>query len=94
MEFDKVKTMELMTSDIIEKFIDFSDKALSKKGLQMKCEGNEIFFQIISSNNFEAPKIKKVMQLDKLYKYYNMIDYPIQIASEFVKRIKELNINN
>lgn len=93
MELDKVKTMELLTSDIIEKFIDFSDKALEKKGLQFKCEGNRIYFAIINSNTFEAPKIRRVMQFDELYKYYNMIDYPIQIASEFVKRMNELNIN-
>ena len=77
----------------ISKFIDFSDKALEKKGLQFKCEGNRIYFAIINSNTFEAPKIRRVMQFDELYKYYNMIDYPIQIASEFVKRMNELNIN-
>lgn len=93
MELDKIKTMELLTSDIIEKFIDFSDKALDKKGLQFKCEGNKIYFSIINTDTFEAPKIRKVMQFDELYKYYNMIDYPIQIASEFVKRMNELNMN-
>jgi hypothetical protein len=87
---EKIRTMQLLTSDIIEKFVEFSDKVLNKRGFEIHCVGKEIFFYISNGDIFETSTFKKALNFDELYKYYNMIDFPITIAEEFSKRAKEI----
>jgi hypothetical protein len=87
---DKIRTMQLLTSDIIEQFVEFSDKVLNKRGFIMHCAGNELFFSINNGDIFETATFKKAINFDELYKYYNMIDFPIKIAEELSNRAKEI----
>ncbi len=90
-EGDEIKVMELLTSDIIEKILEFAKNTSLENKLTIKFKNNELFFAIDGDNQFEIPKIKSFVDKETLKKYYNIVDYSIQLANLFVDRIKELN---
>lgn len=88
---DKIRTMEILSSDIIEKFVELQQKAIKSGVLEMKCTSNIIFFRISNGDVFEAHVFRKAIQFDELHKYYNLVEYPIEIAEMFNNRLIELN---
>lgn len=83
--------LPVQLSDIIEKILEFAKNTSLENKLTIKFKNNELFFAIDGDNQFEIPKIKSFVDKETLKKYYNIVDYSIQLANLFVDRIKELN---
>ncbi len=88
---DKVRTMEILSSDIIEKFVELQQNAIKSGVLEMKCTSNMIFFRISNGDVFETHVFRKAIQFDELHKYYKLVEFPIEIAEMFNNRLIELN---
>lgn len=80
---DKVRTMEIFTSDIIEKFNKFEEE--TGYVMQIKVVPNKLYFRIACGEAFEAPVLKHALSYDYLYKNFNMIDFPISIITQMIE---------
>jgi hypothetical protein len=84
---DKVRTMEVFTSEVIEKFNKFHED--TKYAMQMKVEFNKIYFRIPCGDAFEAPAFKQALSFDYVYKNYQMIEFPIELISKIIENALE-----
>lgn len=80
---DKVRSMEIFTSDIIEEFNKFEED--TGYVMQIKVVPNRLYFRIACGDAFEAPALKGALSYDYLYKNFRMIDFPIHIISRIVE---------
>lgn len=90
-EDNKIKIMELLTSDIIEKILEFAKNNSIENRLTIKFIKDELFITIDGYNQFEIPKFKSFIDKETLKGYYDMIDYSIRLANLFTDKITELN---
>lgn len=84
---DKVRTMEIFTSDIIEEFNKFEDE--TDYVMQIKVVPNRLYFRISCGEAFEAPVVKGALSYDYLYRNFKMIDFPINIISRMIENALE-----
>lgn len=84
---DKVRTMEIFTSDIIEEFNKFEEE--TGYVMQIKVVPNKLYFRISCGESFEAPLVKDALSYDYLYKNFRMIDFPIDIISKMIENALE-----
>lgn len=84
---DKVRTMEIFTSDIIEEFNKFEEE--TGYVMQIKVVPNRLYFRISCGESFEAPMIKDALSYDYLYKNFRMIDFPIDIITKMINNALE-----
>lgn len=84
---DKVRTMEIFTSDIIEEFNKFEDE--THYVMQVKVVPNRLYFRISCGEAFEAPVVKGALSYDYLYHNFKMIDFPINIISRMIENALE-----
>lgn len=87
---DKVRIMEIFTSDLIEQFNKFTNN--SKDAIQIKTTPRTLFFRIHCGEAFEAPKMKSAIDFDTLYKYFYMIDGPIGITLKLIENSKSTDL--
>lgn len=83
LSIDKVRTMEIFTSDIIEKFNKFYDD--TGYVMQIRIVPNRIFFRISCGDAFEAPTFKNALSYDYLYKNFRMIEFPVSIIAKIIE---------
>ena len=76
---DKVRTMEIFTSDLIEEFNHVKDEL--KNPIQVKVD----FFRMNMSNAFEAPTFGKALDFDIIYRNFKLIDMPARIVSKILE---------
>lgn len=84
---DKVRTMEIFTSDLIEEFNKFEEE--TGYVMQIKVVPNRLYFRIKCGEAFEAPLMKDALSYDYLYKNFRMIDFPIYIISKMIEKALE-----
>lgn len=87
---DKIIAMQLLTSDTMQMFIDFKEKYKIIPELTLKEDKLYIRFQ--TGNLFEANIMKNSLDYETLLKYYNTINFTLDITKEFIKNIKEAEI--
>lgn len=85
---DKVRTMEIFTSDLIEKYIDIMN--VNKYLFEVKIENDMLYFRYKCGDVFEAPAFGIGLNKDFVRKYYKLIFYPIEIIEETVSSIYRL----
>lgn len=87
---DKIMAMQLLTSDIMQMFIDFKEKYKITPELTLK--ENKLYIRFHTGNMFEAILTKKALDYTTLLKYYDTIKFTLDITKEFIKNIKETEI--
>lgn len=85
---DKVRTMEIFTSDLIEKYIDIMN--INKYQFEVKIENDMLYFRYKCGDIFEAPAFGMGLNKDFVRKYYKLIFYPIELIEETVENIYRL----
>lgn len=86
---DKINATQIFTSDLIEKFIELSkDKRYI---LQMKIINSNIYFRFRCGDVFEPPMISSGISFDLLYKYFSIVNLPIEIIEQIIKNAKAIN---
>jgi len=87
---DKIVTMQLLTSDIMQMFIDFKERY--KIAPEITLYNNKMYIRFRTGDMFEAKIIKKALDYETLKKYYDTINFTLGITEKFLKNIKETEI--
>lgn len=82
---DRVKAMEIFTSDLIEKYIDIM--TVNKYLFEVRINNNIMYFRYRCGDVFEAPVFGMGLNKDFVRKYYKLIFYPLEIIEETVKHV-------
>lgn len=82
---DKIKTMEIFTSDLIEKYIDIMN--VNKHKFEVKLENDMLYFRYKCGTLFEPPTFGSGLDKEFIRKYYKMIFYPLEVIEETVEKI-------
>lgn len=82
---DKVRTMEIFTSDLIEKYIDIMK--VNKYLFEVKIENNMLYFRYKCGNIFEPPAFGIGLNKEFVRKYYKLIFYPLEVIEETIEHI-------
>lgn len=85
---DRLNAMQIFTADLIEKFVDLNSE--NKYILQMRIEDSIIYFRFRCGNVFEPPSFSTGVNYDLLYRYYSVINFPIEISEEIIKNAKAI----
>ena len=83
---DKIRTMEVFTSDLIEEFNKLKENL--KHSVEVKVHNGRLFFRISMNDSFEAPKFKKSLDFDLMYNNFKIIDNPIRLISKIIENAK------
>lgn len=86
---DKIQTMRILTSDVIQMLIDF--KAKNKVTPEITIKGNKLYIRFATGNVFEPSLLKQDINYDKLKKYYNIINFTFDLAKQLAKNIIEFD---
>lgn len=89
MASDKVRAMQVFTSDVIEMLNRFKEKTKCIMEIRMERTGR-LFFRIRCGDAFEAPKLKEALDYETIYKYYSMIDLPLSIIGKIMENVNSL----
>ncbi len=88
---DKIKAMQILTSDVMELMIDFKNKYNFKYEITIK--NNMIYIRIHCKDLFETNLFKSSLDFDTLYEYFNIIDFTCNLNTALVKSIENSQIN-
>lgn len=84
---DKIQSMRILTSDVMQMFIDFKNK--NKLTPEITLKENKLYIRFATGDIFEPSLIKQDMNYDKLKKYYDVINFTFNLAEQFAKNIIE-----
>lgn len=87
---DKIKAMQLLTSDVMEMFINFKEE--SKIVPEITIKNNNLFIRFATGDIFEASILKKSLDFDTLLKYYKIINFTLDLTEKIIKNIKEADL--
>lgn len=85
---DKVRTMQIFTSDLIEKYIDIMN--INKYLFEVKIENDMLYFRYKCGDVFEAPVFGMGLNKEFVRKYYKLIFYPLEVIEKTVENIYNL----
>ncbi len=85
---NKIKTMQIFTSDLIEKYIDIIKE--NKNGFELKVDDNMMFFRYKCGKVFEPPIFRDGLNKEFVKKYYKLIYFPLEIMTKTVQNINEV----
>lgn len=83
---DKIRTMEVFTSDLIEKFNGFKDKLNTP--IQIKVKNGTLFFRLKMNNSFEAPTFGKALDYTAMSHNFDLLNEPLSLFSKIFDNAK------
>lgn len=87
---DKIIAMQLFTSDIMQMLIDFKEENKIKPEITLQY--NKLYVRFSTGNVFESKLMKKAYNYKVLYKYYNIINFTLNLVDKLAKNIKETEV--
>lgn len=84
---DKIQTMRILTSDVMQMLIDFKTK--NKVTPEITLKENKLYIRFETGNVFEPSLLKQDINYDKLKKYYDIINFTFGLAEQLTKNIIE-----
>ena len=75
---NKVKALQIFTSDLIEKYVEFVQKEYSN--FELRIEADYLYFRINNGDLFEYPTYKDPLSKENFELYYNQIFLPLELA--------------
>ena len=87
---DKIIAMQILTADVMQMILDFQ----AKTGLrpELTLAGNSIINRFATGDLFEAKVFEDSLDYKTLKKYYDTINFTLDIAKNFVKNIEQTEI--
>ena len=82
---DKIQSMRILTSDVMQKLIDFKNKN------KITIKSNTLYIRYATGAVFEPNIFRNDMNFDKLKKYYDIIYFTMGLAEEFAKNMAEFD---
>ncbi len=87
---DKIIAMQLLTSDIMQMLLDF--KKENKVVPEITIEDNKFYIRFETGGVFEAKLMKKALDYDMLKKYYDIINFTLDLTEKFLNNINETEL--
>ena len=87
---DKIKAMQLLTSDIMADLIDFKSK--SKKTFELTIRGNKLYFRFHCGNVFERAAFKDYLDFNTLNDYFNYLNFSCEVSKKIYNLVKETEL--
>ena len=87
---DKMIAMQLLSSDVIEMFINFKEK--NKIVPEITIKNNHLYIRFATGEIFETSILKNALDFDTLLKYYNVINFTLGLSEKLIKNIKEVDL--
>ena len=81
--------MRILTADVMQMLIDFKEE--NKIVPELTIKQNKIFIRYETGDVFEPNFIKNDMDFDKLKRYYNIINFTLELSEQFAKNIMEFD---
>ncbi len=87
---DKIIAMQILTADVMQMILDFQ----AKTGLrpELTLAGNSLIIRFATGDLFEAKVFEDSLDYKTLKKYYDTINFTLDIAKNFVKNIEQTEI--
>lgn len=83
---EKVRTLRILTSEVIEKFNDI--RRYSKNEFELKIENEMIYFRFKCGQIFEPPILGNGLDKELIKKYYSEIYFPIELIQKLSESIE------
>ena len=83
---DKIRTMKIFTSDLVEEFIR-ARKEL-KAEIQLKVNCDKLYFRISRSKLFEPPDFGNIVNSNLMHDNFKLIDNPIRLISKIIENTR------
>ena len=87
---NKITTMQLLTADVMEMFINFKEK--NKIVPELTIKNNKLYIRFATGSIFEATFLKNALDFDTLLKYYNVINFTLDLTEKLIRNIKEADL--
>lgn len=88
MSKEKIKTLRILTSDLIEKFNEI--RRNSKFGFELKVEDDMIYFRYKCGQLFEPPTFRSGLDKELLKRYYRYIYFPLEIVTKLSDNVSHM----
>ena len=87
---NKIITMQLLTSDIMELLMNFVKQ--NRIVPEITLEGSKFYIRFHTGDVFEAKLMKKALDYGTLKKYFDIINFTLTLTEKFLKNIHETEI--
>lgn len=87
---DKIIAMQLLTADIMQMLLDFKEK--NKIIPEMTLKGNVLYIRFSTGDMFEPTLMRNALKYETLKKYYDTINFTLNITERFLKNIEETEL--
>ena len=87
---DRIIAMQLFTSDVMEMFINFKEE--NKIVPEITIKNSNLYIRFATGEIFEASVLKNSLDFDTLLKYYNVINFTLDLTEKLIKNIKEADL--
>ena len=87
---DKIQAMQIFTSDVMDKMIDFINN--SKIKFELTITRNKIYVRFKTGPVFEANIFKSSVDFDTLKKVFDIINFTFDITKALVKSINDTKL--
>lgn len=88
MTVDKISTMRVFTSDLIEKYLEITK--YYNNVIEVKISQDRIFFRFKTNQLFEPPMFTSGLSKELLKSYFRVIYYPIEIMKATIENINSV----
>lgn len=85
---DKVDTMRIFTSELIEKYIEIVKD--NKYGFELKIIDNMMFFRYKTNQLFEPPMFSSGLDKNFIKKNYKVLYYPLEIMKSTIEAVHDV----
>lgn len=87
---NKIIAMQLLTADIMQMLLDFKEN--NKLTPEITLNGNSLYIRFATGDMFEPNIFKFSLNYNTLKKYYDTINFTLDITEKFVKNIEETEV--
>ena len=87
---DKIIAMQLLTSDIMQMLLDFKEK--NKITPEITIEGYKFYIRFNTGGVFETTLISHALDYGMLKRYYDIINFTLDLTEKFLKNINETEV--
>lgn len=83
---NKINAMQIFTPELLEKFVSLNFN--KRNAFEVKVHNMTIYFRYRCGEIFEPPALSSGVDYDLLYKYFSIINYPIEIVENIIENAK------
>lgn len=87
---DKIMAMQLLTADVMQMLLDFKEE--NKLVPEITIKGNDLYIRFSTGEVFEGSLMKSALDYNILKKYFDIINFTLNLIESFSKNISETEV--